>query len=162
MTLYLFLPLVAFFINAILAPIVLWGHVKQHSHQIFTLFLVSMASWGGTIFLMRSSPTLEDAFFWDKLAIINFSLIAVCYLHFTYILAERRPAKWILPLGYSLIGGVALLAFRGLIAQGVQIKFYGYAPIPGPLFPLYLVFVYSCIFLGLQNILSVYQRPASQ
>jgi cytochrome c biogenesis protein CcdA len=44
----------------------------------------------------------------------------------------------------------------------MQIKFYGYAPVPGPLFPLYLALVYSCIFLGLKNILSVYQRPASQ
>jgi hypothetical protein len=67
-----------------------------------------------------------------------------------------------LPAGYSLIAVIALLAFQDLIAQEMQTKFYGYAPIPGPLFPFYLVFVYSCIFLGLKNVLSVYQRPTSQ
>ena len=43
MTVYLFLPLLAFFINAILASIVLWGHARQRTHQVFTLFLVSMS-----------------------------------------------------------------------------------------------------------------------
>ena len=162
MTVYLFLPLLAFFINAILAPIVLWGHARQRTHQVFTLFLVSMCLWGGTIFLMRSSPTLEDAFFWDKLALINFSLIAVFFLHFTYLFAETRISRTVYLASYGIIPVVSTLAFTGLVAEGMQLKFYGYAPVPGAFFPVYLVLVYSCILMGLKNLISVYQRPTSQ
>jgi signal transduction histidine kinase len=141
---------------------VLWGHAKQRMHLVFTLFLVSMALWGGTIFLMRSSPTLEDAFFWDKLAIINFALIAVFFLHFTFLFAETKVSRSALAAIYGLIPVIVVLAFSGLVAQEMQQKFYGYAPVPSNLFPVYLVLVYSCIFLGLKNLISVYQRPTSQ
>lgn len=162
MTIYLFLPLLAFFVNAILAPIVLWGHARQQTHRVFALFLVSMALWGGTIFLMRSSPTLEQALFWNKLAFINFSLIVVLFLQFTYLFSGRRISKTAYASSYGIVPVVAVLAFVGLISNGIQIKFYGYAPMPGALLPLYLVLVYSCITFALRNLISVYRRPTSQ
>ena len=103
MTAYLFLPLLAFFINAILAPIVIWGHARQRTHQVFTLFLVSMALWGGTTSLMRPSSNPEDALFWGKLAMVNFSLIAAFFLHFTYLFAETRVSKLVLASIYAVI-----------------------------------------------------------
>ncbi|MDA0734079.1 MAG: ATP-binding protein [Chloroflexi bacterium] len=162
MTIYLFLPLLAFLVNAILAPIVLWGHARQQTHRVFALFLVSMALWGGTILLMRSSTTLEQALFWDKLAFINFALIIVFFLHFTYHFSERRISRTVYAASYAIIPIVGVLAFAGLLADGMQIKFYGYAPVPGALLPMYLVLTYSGISLALWNLISVYRRPTSQ
>jgi len=162
MTLYLFLPLLAFGINAALGMAVLWGHATKPTHRVFTLFLASMAVWGGTIFLMRSSATAEASFIWDKLALVNFSLIAVFFLHFTYLFAGNRMPRKIIAGSYAIIPTVAVLAFTGLVAEGMQTKTYGYAPVPGLLFPLYLVLAYSCMFLALWNLISAYRRPTSQ
>lgn len=162
MTVYLFLPLLAFGINAALCLAVLWGHASKPAHRVFTLFLASMAVWGGTIFLMRSSSTAEASFIWDKLALVNFSLIAVFFLHFTYLFAGNRVPRKIIVGGYAIIPIVAVLAFTNMVAEGMQTKVYGYAPIPGLLFPLYLVLAYSCMFLALWNLISAYRRPTSQ
>jgi len=162
MTAYLFLPLLAFGINAALCLAVLWGHASKPAHRVFTLFLASMAVWGGTIFLMRSSSTAEASFIWDKLALVNFALIAVFFLHFTYLFAGNRVPRKIIVGGYAIIPIVAVLAFTNMVAEGMQTKVYGYAPIPGLLFPLYLVLAYSCMFLALWNLISAYRRPTSQ
>ncbi|MFQ6030282.1 MAG: histidine kinase N-terminal 7TM domain-containing protein, partial [Dehalococcoidia bacterium] len=162
MTPYLILPLLALFINAVLAPLVIFSHVRERIHQVFALFLTSMALWGGTIFLMRASATLEDAFFWEKLVFVNFYLISVFFLHFTYIFSGVRPRRWMLPIAYGLTGVVILMSFSGLIAEGMQLKFYGYAPIGGPLLFLYLALSYGYIVLALGNIISVRRQPLSQ
>ena len=162
MTAYLLPPLLAFGINAALCLAVLWGHASKPAHRVFTLFLASMAAWGGTIFLMRSSSTAEASFIWDKLALVNFALIAVFFLHFTYLFAGNRVPRKIIVGGYAIIPIVAVLAFTNMVAEGMQTKVYGYAPIPGLLFPLYLVLAYSCMFLALWNLISAYRRPTSQ
>jgi hypothetical protein len=162
MTVYQFLPLLALFINAALAVLVIFGHARQRSHVVFALFLASMALWGGTIFLMRSSAILADAFFWENLVLVNFYLISVSFLHFTYIFSGVRPRPWLLPAAYSMTGLVIVMSFSGLVAEGMQLKFYGYAPIGGPLLFPYLALSYGCIGLALKNILSVYRQPLSQ
>ncbi|HEU0020598.1 MAG TPA: ATP-binding protein [Dehalococcoidia bacterium] len=162
MTIFLFLPLLAFLVNAMLVPIVLWGHIRQQTHRVFALFLVGMALWGATIFMVRFSTTIEQALFWNQLVFINFSLIVVLFLHFTYLFSGRRISR----IGYAAIYGmvptVAVLALAGLISDRMQIKYHGYAPMPGELLPIFLVLVYSAITLALRNLISVYRGPTSQ
>lgn len=162
MTVYLFLPLAALLINVILTPLALLGHMRERSHQTFSIFLISMALWGGALFLTRSSNTPEAALFWEGFVLVNFALMAASYLHFSQVCADGRSYRWIVPVAYGLVGVVALVAFSGLIVSQMERTFYGYAPAQGALWPFYLVFVYSCALLSLKNICSVYQRPTSQ
>ena len=162
MTVYLFLPLAALLINFILTPLALFGHLRERSHQTFSIFLISMALWGGALFLTRSSSTPETALFWEEFVLVAFALMAASYLHFSQVCAEVRSYRWIVPAAYGLVGVVALTAFSGLIVSPMERTFYGYAPTSGGLWPFYLAFVYACGLLALKNIFSVYQRPTSQ
>ena len=64
MSFYLLIPALAFLFNLALVPVVLEGRYRSYLHRIFSGFLLTMALWGGTIFLMRSSANQEEAFFW--------------------------------------------------------------------------------------------------
>ena len=68
---YLLLPLVALGANLGLAVFAWRGQWQAMGGRPFALFLLAMAMWGGLLYMMRSSATLEDAYFWDKLVFVN-------------------------------------------------------------------------------------------
>ena len=152
MSLYLVLPLVALGANLGLALLALRGQWQAQGHRPFAVFLVAMAMWGGLLYMMRSSPTLEDAYFWDKLVLVNFALITVLYLHFTYSFAGLIPPRFILPFAYGALVALTVVTLLDLTITGMQLKPYGYAPVPGPAFAPLLAVTYTAIVVGMLNV----------
>ena len=148
---YLLLPLIALASNLGLAVLTLRGQWQARGHHSFALFLLSMASWGGLLFMMRASPTLSQAFFWEKLVVVDVALISVLYLHFTYGFSRRASAAWVLPVAYGLFGLVTVLTLLGTTVTAMQLKSYGFAPLLGPAFGLFIVFTYGAIIMGVLN-----------
>jgi signal transduction histidine kinase/GAF domain-containing protein len=151
-SLYLLLPLVALIVNSVLAVVAVRGGWQAAGRGTFALFLSGMATWGGLLYLMRASTSLEDARLWDELVVVNFAFITTLYLHFTYPLSGRRPPRHLLPAAYGLLAVFVGLSLGGLTISGMQVKPYGYAPIPGPAFLPLLVFTYGAILLGMVNV----------
>ena len=149
---YLLLPLVALVANLGLAVLTLRGHWQAPGHRPFALLLLSTATWGGLLFMMRSSPTLVDAYFWDKLVVVNFVLISVLYLHFTFSFAGLVPFRGLLPFAYGSLVPLAAATFLGWTITGMQLKPYGYAPVLGPAFVPLLVVVYGATAIGMLNL----------
>ncbi|MEE8517867.1 MAG: histidine kinase N-terminal 7TM domain-containing protein, partial [Dehalococcoidia bacterium] len=152
MSIYLLLPLVALASNLGLAVMTLRGDWQAKGHRLFALFLLSMALWGGLLYMMRSSATLEEAFFWDKLVIIDVALISVFYLHFTYGFTRLASAVWVMPVTYLVLGVVAASTLLDATVTGMQMKPYGYAPVLGPAFAPFIVFSYGAIIVGAVNV----------
>jgi GAF domain-containing protein len=152
MSIYLLLPLIAFVSNPGLASMTVRGNWQASGQRAFALFLVAMATRGGLLFMMRSSGTIADAYFWDKLVVANVAIISVLYLHFTYGFTARSSARWVMPVAYALLGLVAASTVVGLTVTGMQIKSYGYAPVFGPTFALFLLLSYGAIFMGMANV----------
>ncbi|MEE8518739.1 MAG: histidine kinase N-terminal 7TM domain-containing protein, partial [Dehalococcoidia bacterium] len=98
MSIYLLLPLVALGANLSLALFAWRGQWHAKGGRPFVLFLLSMAMWGGLLYMMRSSVSLTDAYFWDKLVFVDLALTTVLFLHFTYSFAGLAPAKLVMPV----------------------------------------------------------------
>ncbi len=152
MNFYLSLPLIQAVLSFILIPVVLKGQSRKMAQRIFALYLLGLMMWGILIYLMRSSPTLDQAFFWDKWLAAVGPILAVIFFHFTVRFAGVTLKNWILPVFYVL--SIAFLPFSlsGLMVTGVQIKSYGYAPILGPVFPVvmgasYVLLLTSSVYL---------------
>ena len=158
---YLLLPLLAFIFNLGLARFVFRGQWRAPGHRVFALFLLGMAAWGGFIFLMRSSPTPEDALIWDKLVIITFSVISVLYLQSTYGFGSIRPPKYLFPVAYGMLAVWAYLTFQGLVVKEMQRNFYGYAPVLEAGFYPYIVFTYAVLSLGVYNVTHTLRHSTS-
>lgn len=152
MSLYLALPLIAFFANMGLALMTFRGQWQASGKRAFALFLVTMSLWGGLLFMMRSSSSLERAYFWDRLVVVDLAAASVFYLHFTYGFNRLASSRWVLPLAYILFAFVAVNTAMGKTLTGMQMKPYGYAPVWGPAFGFFFLVVYGAILTGAVNI----------
>lgn len=152
MSIYLGLPLIALLSNVGLAILTLRGQWQARGRRAFAFFLLAMAAWGGLLYMMRSSESLADALFWDKLVIIDVALVSVLYLHFTFGFSRQRTAVWVMPLAYLVLAMVAISTMAGLTVTGMQAKSYGYAPILGPTFMVFFIGSYGSILLGAMNV----------
>jgi len=101
---------------------------------------------------MRSSPDLDQAYFWEKGVMALLLLLPVTFYHFSVLYTHTRIYRWIIPLCYVAAAIVILVARTGLIASGMQIKSYGYAPVTGPLFFPISVICFSLMILALVNL----------
>ncbi|MDA1036636.1 MAG: hypothetical protein O3B65_07135, partial [Chloroflexi bacterium] len=152
MSIYLALPLIALVSNLGLAVMTQRGRWQARGQRAFALFLVAMAAWGGLLYMMRSSGSLADAWYWDKLVVIDVALVSVLYLHFTYGFGRQHSSVWVMPLAYTVLGMVAVSTLAGLTVTGMQAKSYGYAPILGPTFMVFFIGSYGSILLGAMNV----------
>jgi putative nucleotidyltransferase with HDIG domain len=127
---------------------------KRHiARRPFSLFLVFMASWGFFIFMMRSSSNLLDALFWEKFVLGAILSAAIFFYRFTIALTGTRPKRQILyPLYIFYFAFLALIP-TGLVVNGMQVMWYGKAPIIGPLFFPYVLCAYTPIVLSLRMVI---------
>ncbi len=149
MSLYVLIPLIEFaFCLALLVLLIAKG---QHhiSRRPFALFLVGMGLWGFFIFMMRSSSSLVDALFWEKFVFVAILSAALFFYRFAISLTGAKPRKQTLYLLYTLYFIFISLIPTGLVVSGMQIMWYGKAPIVGPLFFPYVLYIYTPLVLGL-------------
>jgi len=146
MSAYLILPLVQAFSCLVLAIIALRG---RYPNYIFSLFLMCLGIWGGIIFGMRNSPDLETAYLWERLVIMIGPFISVLLFHFSVRYTGVKVKDQVFPVLYSICVLLIPLAMTQLVLSGMQVKSYGYAPIFGPIWPLWIIFIYGITILSL-------------
>ena len=150
---YIALPFFQFAISAFLAVLVLFSNPADRINRLFTLFLVSMAAWGITIFAMRDAfPDAATAFTREKwaLAVIPFS--SIFFLHFILRYTGSKHGSLTLPVFYAIGIVSAVLSLGGHTATGMVEKFYGFAPELGWAFPLVLVASYPAVLWSLVHL----------
>ena len=147
---YIALPFAQFAISAFLAVLVYFSDPNDRTNRLFTLFLITMAAWGITIFAMRDAfPDAETAFTREKwaLAVIPFS--SIFFLHFVLRYTKSVHGNLTLYSFYAVAITSAVLSLSGFTAVGMVVKFYGFAPKLGWAFPLVLLASYPAVLLAL-------------
>jgi len=149
LTAYLVIPVMeVVFCLILLVLLVVRG--KHHiARKPFFLFLFSMVLWGLFIYLMRREPDLVTALLWERLVFVAISSAAILFYTFTVSLTGARPRRWLHYLPYGLYFACITLIPTKLMVSGMQVMWYGKAPIIGPLFPAYVISVYLPLTLGL-------------
>ncbi len=158
MGLYLVLPLIEVaFCIALLVLLFSLGR-RHQARRPFAIYLIFMALWGASIFLMRLTPDLSRAAFWE--IFVFGAILSAAMTMYWFIISftgTRFNQKVLYPLIISYIVVIGLIP-TGLIFKGMQVMWYGKAPIIGPLFPLYVLCVYLPIILGLMALLKNYPQ----
>jgi putative nucleotidyltransferase with HDIG domain len=155
---YLLIPLIeVIFCLALLIILMISG--KRHvARRPFTVFLIFMTLWGFFIFMMRASPDMVSALLWEKFvfgAILSASLF---FYRFAMALTGARPNKYfIYPMYISYFVVLGLIP-TGLVVSGMQMMWYGKAPIVGPVFPLYVLCAYAPIVRSAILMIKYYRR----
>jgi hypothetical protein len=158
MTDYLVMPLILVASCLLLASLLIAKGLRHVARKLFLFFLASMALWGASIFMMRSSSDLSVAFFWDKLVFIAIMSASILFYQFTLSFTGTQVSKKLLYGLYLLYIVFLALILTGLVISGMQMMWYGKAPIRGLLFFPYVLFVYVPIVLTLIALLRHYRQ----
>lgn len=155
---YLTPPAVAIGVAFALFVLVLRAPRKTPLYYVFSLFLGGMALWALFVFAMRSSPTGEVAFAWERVALAVFPVIGVSWLHFVLLLTRRIGSlHQAFPL-YLLLLALVALAPTPLVLRDITLQPYGWSPQGGPLFVPWMVFQQAVMVAGVAVLLYAYQQ----
>jgi len=155
---YLLPPLVV--VSIIIALVILvWKRGRRDfSSQLFIAFLVMLGMWAVFTFAMRSSDDIHQALPWEKALVMAAVSAFAVYYHFTLAYTNIRAKRWSIPALYSSILAFAiLLTTTDLAIQGMRLADYGYAPITGPLGPLFFAPAVLLVIGGAYNLLKRYK-----
>ncbi|MBI2869525.1 MAG: GAF domain-containing protein [Chloroflexi bacterium] len=152
MTMYLGLPLVLTSLTIVLVYLVLRKDHRTFTNRLFAGFLLSMGVWASAVFGMRASPDLAHALPWERTILPAAALTGLLFFHFTLSYTGIRRTKWLLKWLYGFVLFIIAISPTSLLAQGMQLKAYGYAPVLGPAFFLFFAGTYLMAILGLFNL----------
>jgi signal transduction histidine kinase len=125
---------------------------RNPRNALFAVFLFSVAGWSLCYFAWQMSQSAGWALFCSKALMAAAVFIPVSLSHFVSRLTGRSQSS-VLVVGYLGAIVFAALSFTSLIVADVRVlEAYGYWPLPGPLFPVSLVFfafytIYSWVML---------------
>ena len=129
------------------------------ARHLFGLYLIGLLFWGVLIFLMRSSPDLDRAQFWENSILPLALLETIIIYHFSVVFCSVKVNKWVLLASYAVGILVFGLSYSGWVVAGMQMKPYGYAPVGGPLFLPVILASNGFVAAAILN-LSRYSRKA--
>jgi len=161
MSIYVLIPIVETTFCVGLLVLLIVNGLRHIARKPFSLFLIFMGLWGFFIFMMRSASSLEDAFFWEKWVFFAILSAALFFYRFTLSFTSTKESKRILyPVYLFYVASMALVP-TGLVVSGMQMMWYGKAPVIGPLFFLYVLTAYAPIVLGLRVLIRHYRQSKS-
>ncbi|MEK7387179.1 MAG: ATP-binding protein [candidate division NC10 bacterium] len=160
MTLHNLFPLFALALNVLLAGITLARNPGSRLNRLFAYFVSGLAVWNFGVFMLRRSPDIPTATFWEFVIHAGVVFLPAFYYHFVLIFLEsttqHRPSLAVVYLLAIFFGGVNLSA-SPLFMRGVKWTYWGWAPDTGPLYtPFFLYFNFFLIY-GLSHLVRAYK-----
>ena len=147
---YIALPFVQGVVALFLASLAVLSDPRDRLNLIFAGFLIAIGFWGFLIFGMRDAfPNADIAFSWEQAALVVIPFSGILFYHFVHGLTGARRTPLILALWYALGIAAAGATLMGWTATGVEERFYGFAPVLGPAFPLLLLASYPPVLMSI-------------
>jgi len=158
MSIYILLPAVLFTFCMGLLYLVIVSGLRHAARRPFSIFLVFMAFWGVFIFLMRITSSMTQAYFWEIFVFISIISASMFFYIFVLSVTNLKEQKWFQYLIYTLYACSVVLIPTGLVIKGMQMMWYGKAPVVGPLFFLYIFAAYVPIIRGMLLLIKHYRQ----
>jgi len=163
-SLHQLLPLAAFLLNVSLLGIALLRNSRSRLNRLFAYFVAGFALWNLGVFLLRRAPDEPGAFLAEIIIHIGIIALPAFYYHFVLIFldstVERRRS---LLAAYGIAGAFMALNLSGsaLFMKGVKTTTWGWAPVPGILYNVFILSFYTFFVMGLVHLGRAYRRTAS-
>ena len=134
---------------------------KGLANLVFSFFLFSLTLWGYTIFMMRFTPDLGQAIWWERITIVFVAATSASFYHFTLRYSIERSSSRFLFIVYLYLVVVIALAPTSLIVKGMTTDVYGNAPIWGLLFPIYIAPIYILVGMAVYELNKLRRKSTS-
>ena len=160
MTLHSLLPLIALLLNVLLAEITLVRNPGSRLNRVFTYFVTGMAVWNVGTFMLRRAPDQAVATFWEVVIHAGVVLLPAFYYHFVLIFLESTTQhRSSLVVVYLLAAFFSVVNLSGspLFMRGVTQTYWGWAPVTGLLYPLFVVYLNFFLIYGVSHLVKAYK-----
>ena len=163
------IPLGAFLLNVCLALLALQRDARSPLNRVFASFGAALSVWTFGVFMLRRAPDPETAWTWEVVIHVGVAFIPPLYHHFvTCFLGEaadaRRPRRRVpLPVWYA-VGAVFVVldvTRSEWFVRGVQFLYWGWGPLPGPLYAVFIVWFNVMIGGGMWRLRTASRTLAS-
>ena len=164
MTLHQLLPLAAFVLNLSLLGIALLRNSRSRLNRLFAYFVAGFALWNLGVFLLRRAPDEPSAFLAEIIVHVGIIALPAFYYHFVLIFldstVERRTS---LLAAYGIAAAFMAINLSGsaLFMKGVKTTTWGWAPVPGILYNVFILSFYTFFVMGLVHLGRAYRRTES-
>ena len=161
MNLHRLLPLVSLGLNLLLLGCALSPDRRSPKNRVFAYFAAGLAVWNLGVFGLRSAATPDGAMLWERFLHVGVIAIPALFYHYVVVFldAPRRDSR----LRFGYLAGAAFIAASPteLFMHGVAETDWGFMPVVGPLYWLFLVYFNGYLILGLIRLLSAGRSMAS-
>jgi len=115
MNVWALIPLISFFIYAVLAVVVL-QQARKRVNKVFALLLAASAVWSFTSFMLHLNAYPQQALLWNELLVAALLWTAVSYYHFVRAY-NNKPGGIGLYLGYASVLVLLALSLSGYVVK---------------------------------------------
>jgi signal transduction histidine kinase len=163
-SLHQLLPLAAFLLNVSLLGIALLRNSRSRLNRLFAYFVAGFALWNLGVFLLRRAPDEPSAFLAEIIVHVGIIALPAFYYHFVLIFldstVERRTS---LLAAYGIAAAFMAINLSGsaLFMKGVKTTTWGWAPVPGILYNVFILSFYTFFVMGLVHLGRAYRRTES-
>jgi signal transduction histidine kinase/CheY-like chemotaxis protein len=158
------LPLLALALNLGLLTIALIRNPGSRLNRTFAYFVAALALWNFGVFMLRRAPDVPTAWTWEVVIHVGVTALPALYYHFVLIFLEStRAQRFALAAAYGVsaaFGILNLLGHRAFLA-GVQSTRWGWAPVPGPWYRIFLLAFYGYLLAALIHLVRAYRGAGS-
>jgi two-component system NtrC family sensor kinase len=126
-------------------------------NRLFALWSVSVSLWAFGVFGQSLAPDEEEALRWSQFLHVGAAFIPILFLHF--ILRYLNVKRVLLIVLYAMGAGFALAAVAPgsfLIREVSPITVFRFYPKAGPLYPGFLTYFSSCLFIAFYELWRAY------
>jgi len=126
-------------------------------NRLFALWSVSVSLWAFGVFGQSLAPDEEEALRWSQFLHVGAAFIPILFLHF--ILRYLNVKRELLIVLYAMGAGFALAAVAPgsfLIREVSPITVFRFYPKAGPLYPGFLIYFSSCLFIAFYELWRAY------
>ena len=117
----------------------------------------SVSWWYFGRYMRLTSLNEVDALFWCRFMYMGAVFAPSLFVHFVYSLLGIQKKKLVILL-YSMSFIFFVSNFTHLFIKSISLKISIYYPVPGVLYPLYLIFFLVCLNIGFFELIKAYRR----
>lgn len=158
MTLHNLVPLVSLALNLTLLGLVLYRDYQSRINRTFAYFVASLGIWNFGVFMLRMSTNAASALFWEHAVFVGLIPLPALYYHFVLLflnLTQRR--RRFLMTAYAVAGILMVFNPTRLFIKDMNLTEWGYAPVGGAAYPVFLVYMQVFLLAGLLQLALAYR-----
>jgi signal transduction histidine kinase len=159
---HLLFPLVAFVLNVTLITLVLLRDHRNRTNRQLALLLGALATWNLGAFGLRQSSDAGVALRWEYMVHGGVIVVPTLYYHFIVLFLNRLPRRRLtVCLGYGVAAALLAAIPTAWFMPGVTRTYWGYAPVEGPLYRVFLVYFQVFMLMGVGELALAQWRTES-